>query len=210
MTRFLLVDDHEVMRAGARLVLSEGFPGTAFEEAGTAGDGLARLEAGGIDVIVLDLSMPGRGGLELLEDAKRRWPRLPVIVLSAHPEEEFAVRCLQLGASGYVAKSAAAHELVLACRTAIEGRKYVTPALAERLAGLMDGSAPRAQHETLSPRELQVLRLVASGLTLKEIAAELALGEKTISTYRQRIAVKLGLGSNVELTRYALQHRLVD
>lgn len=210
MTRFLLVDDHEVMRAGARLVLSGGFPGAAFEEAGTAADGLARLEASAADLVVLDLAMPGRGGLELLEEVKRRWPRLPVIVLSAYPEEEFAIRCLQAGASGYVAKSAAAHELVAACRTALEGRKYVTPLLAERLATLLDGTAPRALHETLSPRELQVLRLVASGLSLKEIAAQLALGEKTISTYRQRIAVKLGLSTNVELTRYALHHRLVD
>jgi two-component system invasion response regulator UvrY len=210
VTRILLVDDHEVMRAGARLVLSGGFPGAEFGEAGTAAEGLSRLEGASWDLVVLDLTMPGRGGLELLEDVKRRWPRLPVIVLSAHPEEEFAIRCLQLGAAGYVTKSAAAHELVTACQTALTGRKYVTPLLAERLAGLLDGSAPRAPHEALSPRELQVLRLVASGRTLKEIAAELALGEKTISTYRQRIAVKLGLGSNVELTRYALQHRLVE
>ncbi len=210
MTHFLLVDDHEVMRAGIRQVLSGGFPAAAFDEAGTAADGLARLEAGGTDLVVLDLAMPGRGGLELLEEVKRRWPRLPAIVLSAYPEEEFAIRCLKLGASGYVAKSSAAHELVTACRTALEGRKYVTPLLAERLANLVDGTAPHAQHETLSPRELQVLRLVASGRSLKEIAAELALGEKTISTYRQRIAVKLGLSTNVELTRYALHHGLVD
>jgi two-component system, NarL family, invasion response regulator UvrY len=128
----------------------------------------------------------------------------------AYPEEEFAVRCLQLGASGYVAKSATVHELVAACRTALEGRKYVTPLLAERLASLVDGTAARSQHETLSARELQVLRLVASGLSLKEIASQLSLGEKTISTYRQRISAKLGLSTNVELTRYALHHRLVD
>jgi two-component system, NarL family, invasion response regulator UvrY len=210
MIRILLVDDHEVIRAGARLVLSGGFPGAEFGEAGTAADGLARLEASPWDLVVLDLAMPGRGGLELLEELRRRWPRLPVIVLSAYPEEEFAVRCLQLGASGYVTKSAATHEIVAACRTALEGRKYVTPLLAERLAALLDGSAPQAPHEALSPRELQVLRLVASGRSLKEIAAELALGEKTISTYRQRIAVKLGLSTNVELTRYAMQHRLVE
>lgn len=210
MTRFLLVDDHEVMRAGVRQVLASGFPGASFDEAATAAEGLARLEAGGADVVVLDLAMPGRGGLELLEEVKRRWPRLPVIVLSAYPEEEFAVRCLQLGASGYVAKSATAHELVAACRSAVGGRKYVTPILAEHLASLLDGSAPRAQHETLSPRELQVLRLVASGLSLKEIAAQLALGEKTISTYRQRIAMKLGVSTNVELTRYALRNGLVE
>lgn len=210
MIRILLVDDHEVMRAGARLVLSGGFEGAEFGEIGTVPEALAKLEQGRWDLVVLDLALPGRGGLELLEEARRRWPRLPVVVLSAHAEEEFAIRCLQLGAAGYVAKSAAAHELVVACRVALEGRKYVTPLLAERLAELLDGSAPRSPHETLSHRELQVLRLVAAGRSLKQIAAELSLGEKTISTYRQRIAGKLGLSTNVELTRYALQHRLVD
>ena len=210
MTRILLVDDHEVMRAGARLVLSGGFPGAEFGEAGTAAEGLAKLESAAWDLVVLDLAMPGRGGLELLEEIRRRWPKLPVIVLSAYPEEDFAVRCLQLGASGYVPKDAPTGEIVASCRTALEGRKYVTPLLAEHLAALLDGSAPRALHEALSPRELQVLRLVAMGRSLKEIAGELSLGEKTISTYRQRIAVKLGLSTNVELTRYALHHGLVQ
>lgn len=210
MTRFLLVDDHEVMRTGVRSVLSGGFPEGEFGEAGTASDGLARLETAAWDLVLLDLAMPGRDGFELLQEVKRRWPRLPVIVLSAHPEQEFAIRCLQLGASGYVTKSAAGHELVAACRTALEGRKYVTPQLAERLAGLIDGSVAGAPHDVLSPRELQVLRLVASGRSLKEIAAELSLGEKTISTYRQRIASKLGLSTNVELTRYAMHNRLVE
>ncbi len=210
MTRILLVDDHEVMRAGVRQILAAGFPGAEFAEAGTAAEALARLEAGPWQLLVLDLALPGRGGLDLLEEARRRWPRLPVIVLSAYAEEEFAIRCLQLGAAGYVAKSMAAHELVAACRMAMEGRKYVSPLRAERLAGLMDGSTPRAPHEALSARELQVLQRVAAGRSLKQIAAELCLGEKTISTYRQRIAGKLGLSTNVELTRYAMQHKLVD
>ncbi len=210
MTRFLLVDDHEVMRAGVRQVLAGGFDGASFDEAATAAEGLARLVAATADLVVLDLAMPGRGGLELLEEVKRRWQRLPVVVLSAYPEQEFAVRCLQLGASGYVAKSATAHELVAACRAALGGRKYVTPTLAEHLANLVDGTAPRPHHEMLSPRELQVLRLVASGLSLKEIAAQLSLGEKTVSTYRQRIAGKLGVSTNVELTRYALRNGLAE
>jgi two-component system invasion response regulator UvrY len=210
VTAILLVDDHAVVRAGTRLVLSEGFPGAAFGEAGTTAEGLAALERGGWDLVLLDLSMPGRGGLDLLEEARRRWPKLPALVLSAHPEEEFAVRCLKLGASGYVTKAAGAAELVAACRTALDGRKYVTPALAERLASLLGGAEPRPAHEALSQRELEVLRMVASGKSLKEIAAELALSEKTISTYRQRISGKLGISTNVELTRYALQHRLVE
>lgn len=210
MTRILIVDDHAVTRMGVRQVLSEGLPDAEFGEAGTAAEGLARLEGGPWSLVLLDLSMPGRGGLELLEEVRRRWARLPAIVLSAFPEEEFAVRCLELGASGYVSKGAGPQELLTACRTALSGRKYVTAALAERLAGLLDGSAARAPHETLSVRELQVLRLVAAGRSLKEIAVELSLSEKTISTYRQRLAVKLGLRTSVELTRYAVQHRLVD
>jgi DNA-binding NarL/FixJ family response regulator len=210
VTAILLVDDHAVVRAGTRLVLSEGFPGAEFGEAATTAEGLAALERRSWDLVLLDLSLPGRGGLDLLEEARRRWPKVPVLVLSAHPEEEFAVRCLKLGASGYVTKSAGAPELVAACRTAIAGRKYVTPVLAERLASLLGGDAPRPAHEALSQRELEVLRMVATGKSLKEIALELSLSEKTISTYRQRISAKLGASTNVELTRYALQHHLVE
>ncbi|MFO0582518.1 MAG: response regulator transcription factor [Anaeromyxobacter sp.] len=210
MTAILLVDDHAVVRAGTRLVLSEGLPGAEFGEASTTAEGLAALEGRAWDLVLLDLSLPGRGGLDLLEEARRRWPKLPVLVLSAHPEEEFAVRCLKLGAAGYVTKAAPGGELLSACRTALEGRRYVTPALAERLAALLGGDAPRPGHEALSQRELEVLRMVARGRTLKEIAAELSLSEKTISTYRQRISAKLGVSTNVELTRYALQHRLVE
>lgn len=210
MTRILIVDDHEVVRHGTRLVLGQGFPDAVFDEASSAKDGLSQLEAGPCSLLILDLSMPGRGGLELLEEVKRRWPALPVVILSAHPEEEFAVRCLRLGAAGYVSKGAASHELTAASRKALAGGKYVTPLLAERLATLLDGSVQQAPHETLSGRELQVLRLVARGRSIKEVAAELALSEKTIGTYRTRISQKLGLSTNVELTRYALQHKLVD
>jgi two-component system invasion response regulator UvrY len=210
VTRILIVDDHQVVRQGTQLVLGQGFPGAIFGEAASAREGLERLGEGAWDLLVLDLSMPGRGGLELLEEVKGRWPHLPVLILSAHPEEEFAVRCLRLGASGYVTKSAATNELTAAARKALEGGKYITPLLAERLATLLDGSAPQAPHETLSGRELQVLRLVAQGKAIKEIAVELALSEKTIGTYRTRISQKLGLSTNVELTRYSLQHKLVD
>jgi two-component system, NarL family, invasion response regulator UvrY len=210
LIRVLIVDDHEVVRHGTRLVLGEGFPGVVFGEASSAQDGLRALEGEPWDLLVLDISLPGRDGLDLLEEAKRRWPKLPVVILSAHDEEEFAVRCLRLGASGYVAKSAASHELIAAARKALEGGRYVTPLLAEHLAALLDGSQPQKPHETLSGREMQVLRLVAKGRSMKEIADELALSEKTIGTYRARISQKLGLSTNVELTRYALQHKLVD
>ncbi len=210
MRRLLVVDDHEVVRRGTRQVLAEGFPGAAFGEAGTAAEALAALQAGRWDLLVLDINLPGRSGLEVLEDVRRQWPQLPVLVLSAYPEEEFAVRCLRLGASGYLTKSSAADELVAAARKALEGGKYVTAALAERLAAVLGGGVQSEPHEALSGRELQVVRLVATGRSMKEIAAELHLSEKTIATYRARIADKLGLSTNVELTRYALQHKLVE
>jgi two-component system, NarL family, invasion response regulator UvrY len=210
MTRMLVVDDHEVVRRGTRQVLAEGFPGAVFGEAATAAEALALLTAERWDLLVLDINLPGRSGLEVLEDVRRLWPRLPVLVLSAYPEEEFAVRCLRLGASGYLTKSSAADELVAAVRKALEGGKYVTAALAERLASVLGGGVRGEPHEALSGRELQVVRLVATGRSMKEIAAELHLSEKTIATYRSRIAEKLGVSTNVELTRYAMQHKLVE
>jgi len=210
MRRMLVVDDHEVVRRGTRQVLAEGFPGATFGEAAAAGEALALLTAERWDLLILDINLPGRSGLEVLEDVRRQWPRLPVLVLSAYPEEEFAVRCLRLGASGYLTKSSASDELVAAARKALEGGKYVTAALAERLAAVLGGAVRGEPHEALSGRELQVVRLVATGKSMKEIAAELHLSEKTIATYRARIAEKLGVSTNVELTRYALQHKLVE
>jgi len=210
VTRILIVDDHEVVRRGTRQVLAEGFPGAAFGEAASAPEATAALGAQAWDLLILDINIPGRSGLEVLEEVQRLWPKLPVLVLSAYPEEEFAVRCLRLGAAGYLTKNSASDELVAASRKALEGGKYVTAALAERLAAVLGGDVRSEPHEALSGRELQVLRLVATGHTLKEIAAELHLSEKTIATYRARISEKLGVSTNVELTRYALQHRLVD
>ncbi len=210
MTRMLVVDDHEVVRRGTRQVLAEGFPGAAFGEAATAAEAMGLLQAERWDLLVLDINLPGRSGLEVLEEVRRLWPRLPVLVLSAYPEEEFAVRCLRLGASGYLTKSSAADELMAAVRKALEGGKYVTAALAERLASVLGGGVRGEPHEALSGRELQVVRLVATGRSMKEIAAELHLSEKTIATYRARIAEKLGVSTNVELTRYAMQHKLVE
>jgi DNA-binding NarL/FixJ family response regulator len=210
MTRILIVDDHEVVRRGTRQVLVEGFPGATFGEAASAPEATAALGAQPWDLLILDINIPGRSGLEVLEEVHRLWPKLPVLVLSAYPEEEFAVRCLRLGAAGYLTKNSASDELVAASRKALEGGKYVTAALAERLAAVLGGDVRTEPHEALSGRELQVLRLVATGHTLKEIAAELHLSEKTIATYRARISEKLGVSTNVELTRYALQHKLVD
>jgi two-component system, NarL family, invasion response regulator UvrY len=210
MTRILIVDDHEVVRRGLRQVLAEGFPGARFGEAESSPAAMAALAGQEWDLALLDINIPGRGGLEVLEDIRRSWPRLPVLVVSAYPEEEFAVRSLRLGAAGYLTKSSASDELLAAARKALAGGKYVSSALAEKLASIVGGDPSQEPHAALSSRELQVLRLVASGRTAKEIAAELHLSEKTIATYRARIAEKLGLSTTVEIARYALRHKLVE
>jgi DNA-binding NarL/FixJ family response regulator len=210
MRRILIVDDHEVVRRGLEQVLAEGFEGARFGHAATSASALARLSEEPWDLALVDVNLPGRNGLDLLEEVRQRWPRLRVLVLSAYPEEEFAIRSIRLGAAGYVTKDSASDELVTAARKVLEGGRYVTGTLAEKLAAVLGGSGAPERHEALSTRELQVLRLVASARTLKEIAGELHLSEKTIATYRARISQKLGLGSNVELTRYALQHGLAD
>ncbi len=210
MTRILLVDDHEIARRGIENVLASALPEASYGEAATYAEALSRLREGSWDLVLLDLNLPGRGGLDLLAEVRRLWPRLLVIIVSAYSEEEFALRCLRLGAQGYVTKTSGSKELVAAVRKVLGGGRYVTPVLAERLAAAAIGDLTLASHELLSNRELQVLRLVAVGHSLKEIAEELNLSERTIATYRARLATKLGLTSSVEIARYAMQHKLVD
>ncbi len=210
MTRILIVDDHELLRRGLRSIFSGAFPELLLIEAADAAQALAALEKQVCDVALVDINLPGRGGLELLQDLRRLYPHMPAIVLSMYPERDYALRAFKLGAVGYVSKQSAEGELLWAVRKALTGGRYVTPVLAEALAAQVAGEAPEAAHEMLSNRELQVLRLVALGKSLKEIAAQLALSEKTIGTYRTRISQKLGLGTNVELARYAERHKLVE
>ncbi|MGC4000558.1 MAG: response regulator transcription factor [Anaeromyxobacter sp.] len=210
MTRVLIIDDHEIARRGIEQALAGKLPGAQFGEAATSEEATAQLQSGTWDLVLVDLNLPGRGGLEILADLRQRWPRLPVLVVSAYAEEEFALRCLKLGASGYVTKTSGLAEILAAAKRALAGGKYVTPALAERLAGTIGGDVPAPTHDVLTPRELQVLRLVALGRSLKEVASELHLSERTVATYRARIAEKLGLSSAVEIARYALKHRLVE
>ncbi len=210
MIRALIIDDHEIVRRGLKEVLGDEFSELQISEAENSRAALELITTQEWDIVLLDINIPGRNGLEVLSEIKRLRPQTPVLVVSAYPEEEFAIRSLKLGASGYVNKSSASDEVVTAARKAMAGGKYVTALLAEKLAATLGGDIQHAPHESLSIRELQVLRMVASGRTIKEIAAELALSEKTVGTYRLRIAKKLGLNSNVELTRYALKHRLVD
>ncbi len=210
MARILIVDDHEVVRRGLRQLVEEGLAGSVLEEAATFEAAVEHLGKGHWDMVLLDIHLPGRSGLELLEEARRAWPRLPVLMLSASSEEEFATRCIRLGAAGYLTKTSAASELLVAMQRILTGGRYVSAALGERLASLLGGGVAVAPHEALSRRELEVLRLVTAGRSLKQIAADLGLAEKTVATYRARIGEKLGLSTNVELTRYALQHGLAS
>lgn len=210
MMDILLVDDHEIVRRGLKQLLAEQYPGAKFGEAASCAEAVALIHGAAWDLAVLDINLPGRSGFELMEDLNRLQVPIPVLVLSAYPEEEFAIRSFQLGAGGYLNKNSVSDEMLAAVRKVLAGGKYVSPSLGERLAGALGQPQALAPHESLSQREMQVLRLVATGKTIKEIAAELSLSEKTIATYRSRISEKLGLSTNVELARYALKHGLVD
>ena len=210
MFKILIADDHPVVRHGLKDILSQHLGRLKITEARDGREATECLGREVWDLILLDINLPGRSGLDVLRDARQVCPKTPVVVLSVYPEKEFAIRALKLGAAAYLNKQSACDELVTAVRQVLGGGKYVTPALAELLADSLEHKPGQPAHAALSVRELQVLRLIAAGRTLKEIAAELSLSEKTIGTYRLRIAQKLGLASNVELTRYALQHQLAD
>lgn len=205
----LVADDHDIIRQGLRLLLQEKLKDFEIEEARTGVEVLQQCRRRSWDLVLLDLTMPGRSGLELLADLKVEFPQMPVLIMSASPEEEFALRALREGAAGYLDKRTLAAEVVHAIERVGDGGRYVSARLASALADQLGGAA-RPLHTELSAREFQVLRRIAAGLTIKEIAGELGLSDKTVGTYRTRISEKLKLGTNVELTRYALQHRLVD
>ncbi len=206
----MIADDHMVVRHGLKEILTRELGKAKVTEARDAREATSLLGKQSWDLILLDINMPGRSGLEVLDDARRICPNTPVLVLSAYPEKEFAIRALKLGAAGYLNKQSAFDELVSAVKRALSGGKYVTPSLAEILATGLSPMQAQAPHESLSNRELQVLRMIAAGKTLKEIAAELSLSEKTVGTYRMRIAEKMHLSTNVELARYAMRHELVE
>ena len=205
--RILLVDDHAVVRSGIRTILEDHLESVEVTEAANGEAALEQLGSGPPDVVVLDLSMPGRSGIDLLAEIKHRHPKLPVLILSFHAEEHFAVRALRAGAAGYLAKSAAPEELVAAVTKVCRGGRYVTEGVAERLAAGLDNAG--ALHDSLSDREFDVLRGLASGQSVSDLAAQLHLSVKTISTYRSRLLEKMGMASNAELTRYAIQNGLV-
>lgn len=210
MTKVLIVDDHEVVREGLKRIFAEEHRDAVFGEAGSAAEALELAEQRDWDVVVLDLSLGERSGLEVLKVLKTSNPRLPVLVLSMHSEEQYARRAFKGGAAGYITKDSPRSDLMLAFNKVLYGGRYISPQLAERLVGDYQIGTDQPRHQTLSDREFEVLRLIASGRTVGEIAALLALSDSTISTYRARILEKLDMRTNAELTHYAIQNRLVD
>ncbi len=198
-----------MVRRGLRQILADEFRRADFGEARNAQEALARVWKEKWDVVVLDITMPGRSGLEVLRGIKNAKTKVPVLVLSMHPEDQFAMRVLKSGASGYMTKESAPEELVRAVQKLLAGGRYVSPSLAEKMALYLTDDIKGTPHERLSNREFQVMRLIASGKTVREIAEENFLSVKTVRTYRQRILEKMGLKRNAEVIRYALEHQLV-
>ena len=208
--RVLIADDHAVFRRGLKETIGEVFPRVAFGEANSAQETVGHVRLHDWNIVILDISMPGKSGLDILNDLKRLRPKLPILLLSMHPEEQYARRALRSGASGYLTKESVPEELKLAVRKIVAGGRYVSASLAEKLANDLRSGVEVPVHELLSDREFQVLRMIASGKTVKEIAEEIDLSVKTVSTYRARILEKTGLRTTADLIRYAFQAQLVD
>jgi two-component system invasion response regulator UvrY len=210
MIKILIADDHPIVRQGFKQVLSETADMVVAEEAGNGQEVLDLVAKKDYDVILLDISMPGKSGLEVLKELKTTNQKIPVLILSIYPEEQYAIRALKAGASGYLTKASAPEELIAAIRKVSRGGKYISSSLAEKLAYALDGDAEKAPHEMLSDREYQILLQIASGKTVSDIAEEMHLSVKTVSTYRSRILDKMHLKNNAELTTYAIRNSLVE
>jgi len=210
MTRILIADDHTIFREGLKRILSESPDIVVADEAQNGSEALRKVLNNDFDLVLLDISMPGISGLDVLKQIKNEKPKLPVLILSVYPEEQYAVRVLRAGAAGYLTKESALDELISAIRRIAQGRKYITSSLAERLATEVESDTDKPPHETLSDREYQVLLLIASGKAVKQIAEDLHLSEKTVSTYRSRILEKMRMKTSAELTHYTIKHHLLD
>jgi DNA-binding NarL/FixJ family response regulator len=210
MIKILIADDHTMFREGLKHILSEYPDVVVPDEASNGQEVLDKVWKNNYDMVLLDITMPGMTGLEVLKQLKNDKPKLPVLILSMHPEEQYAVRVLRAGASGYLTKESAPDELITAIRKISQGRKYITSSLAERLATEVEIDTEKPLHDILSDREYQVLRMIAEGKTVKDIAQELSLSIKTVSTYRSRIMEKMNMKTNAEVIHYAIKHRLLS
>jgi len=208
--RFLIADDHQIVCNGLRQLLEDGYPGCTCREAGNGAEAMQAVYEDDWDLAVLDVNMPGRSGIEVLVEIKKVKPALPVLILSMYSESEYALRALKAGASGYIQKSAVTEELLDAVAKALAGGHYITATQAELLASDICLASDKPPHESLSEREFQVMKLIAAGMSVKEISAKLALSAKTVFTYRTRMLAKLALASDVDVARYAIKHGLVE
>jgi two-component system, NarL family, invasion response regulator UvrY len=208
MIRVFFAEDHAIVREGLKQILADTMDIVVAGEAADGEEALANIRTGNYDIIVMDISMPGRNGLEILKDLKEQKPELPVLILSMYPEDVYAIRSFRGGASGYLSKESAPTELITAIRKVSSGGKYISSGLAEKLVINLGDDAGKPLHEKLSDREYQILCMIASGKTGTQIAAELTLSTKTVSTYRTRILEKMELKNNAELTHYAIQNGL--
>jgi two-component system invasion response regulator UvrY len=210
MIKITIVDDHSIVRSGLVKILKEESDMMILAETSGYAELFASLKVAKPDIILLDISIPGKNGLEILKEVKQYYQSVKVLMLSMHPEDRFAVRAIKAGASGYVTKESASEELVRAIRQVYNGGKFITPSLTEKLVNYFEILGNKPEHEKLSDRELQIMNMIASGKKVKEIADELSLSPATIATYRARVLEKMNLKSNVELANYALRHNLVD
>jgi DNA-binding NarL/FixJ family response regulator len=208
--RILIADDHAVVRRGLKEILADTLLDSEFSEACNGDEVLSHLGKTPFGLLLLDISMPGRSGMDVLREVKHAYPRMPVIILSCQPEEQYAVRCLRAGAAAYINKESAAEELATATKKILSGGRYVSAGLAEKLIDNLDEDASKPPHELLSDRELEVMRMIAVGVPLTEIGDRLHVSVKTISTYRARIMEKMQMKSNAEVACYAMTHNLID
>ena len=209
MKRILIADDHAIVRRGLKDILQEEFPDAQISEVADAECLVAEVRKEKWDIVITDLTMPGQSGLDALRDIKHISAKLPVLILSAHSEDHYAIRALKAGASGYLMKESAPDELVIAVQRALLGKKYITPAIAEKLACAIDINSNVLPHETLSNREFQVFKMLASGKSVSEVGQILFLSTTTISTYRSRIMAKMNIKINAGLTQYAVEHKII-